>query len=69
MVEPENQVTQYGSPNEESENEGSLDSYESPSPVNLCALKGNEHRALWTRITFHNNGMQSLETKYSNLYN
>jgi hypothetical protein len=33
MAEPENQATQYESPNEGSGNEGSLDSYESPLPL------------------------------------
>jgi hypothetical protein len=32
MAKPENEATQYESPNEESGNVGSLDSYESPSP-------------------------------------
>jgi hypothetical protein len=54
MVELENEAAQYKSPNEGSENVGSLDLYESPSPLNLCALRGNEHQVPMTQIMFWN---------------
>jgi hypothetical protein len=39
MVELENKVTQYESPNEGSRNAGGLDSYKSPSPFHHSCAK------------------------------
>jgi hypothetical protein len=55
MLDLENEVTQYESPNEGGGNAGGSDEYESPSPFILRAVKGNEHQALRTKITFRNN--------------
>jgi hypothetical protein len=55
MVGPENEVTQYEPPNEGSKNVGGSDLYDSPSPFILRAIKGNEHLAPRTQITFPNN--------------
>jgi hypothetical protein len=47
MVEPENEATQYDSPNEESRNAEGSDSYESPSPLYPPCTK--RQRALDTK--------------------